>query len=72
MNGRFLYRPIAGGLLVVVCAALMGAGGNGKPGDDPIPFSVPKATCGPNDHPETALQGQVPAGLRASGFNGFN
>ena len=27
MNGRFLYRPIAGGLLVGVCAALMGAGG---------------------------------------------
>jgi len=72
MNGRFLYRPIAAGLLAIVCAALMGAGGNGKPGDDPIPFSVPKATCGPNDHPETALQGQVPAALRASGFKGFN
>src|SRR5206468_4389711 len=28
--------------------------------------------CGPNDHPETALQGQVPANLRANGFHGFN
>src|SRR5262249_17196265 len=33
---------------------------------------VPKAKCGPNDHPETALQGQVPASLRANGFHGFN
>ena len=34
--------------------------------------TVPRAVCGPNDHPETALQGQVPANLRASGFQGFN
>ena len=34
-------------------------------------FNVPKAVCGPNDHPESGLQGQVPAPLR-SGFQGFN
>src|SRR5262249_33802456 len=40
--------------------------------NEPPPLTVPKAKCGPNDHPETALQGQVPAALRANGFNGFN
>ncbi len=40
--------------------------------DQPIPLTVPKAKCGPNDHPESALQGQVPAAMRAAGFNGFN
>ena len=33
---------------------------------------MPKAVCGPHDNPETALQGQVPAALRAAGFKGFN
>src|SRR5579871_1887 len=40
---------------------------NGKPR-----FAVPRATCGSEDHPETDLQGQVSAALRASGFKGFN
>jgi hypothetical protein len=34
--------------------------------------TVPRASCGEEDNPETALQGQVPAALRASGFKGFN
>jgi hypothetical protein len=38
----------------------------------PPPLTVPKAKCGPGDRPETALQGQVPAALRAAGFQGFN
>jgi hypothetical protein len=38
----------------------------------PAPLTVPKAKCGPHDHPETALQGQVTAAERASGFNGFS
>ena len=43
-------------------------------GDDGgrIPLTVGKAVCGLEDHAETALQGQVPAPLRASGFLGFN
>jgi hypothetical protein len=40
--------------------------------EPPPPLTVPKATCGRGDHPETALQGQVPAFLRATGFKGFN
>ncbi len=33
---------------------------------------VPKAVCGPGDKPESGLQGQVPAPLRAAGFQGFS
>src|SRR5437762_8544513 len=62
-------------LIAVSCIAFAGFGTaeeKKKPGDGPVPLTVPKANCGPNDHPETALQGQVPAALRASGFKGFN
>jgi hypothetical protein len=43
-----------------------------EPPPPPPPLTVPKATCGRRDHVETALQGQVPASLRAIGFQGFN
>jgi len=33
---------------------------------------VPKAVCGPGDKPEPALQGQVPAAVRAAGFGGYS
>src|SRR3954469_25444210 len=60
-----------------VCAAslmMWGCGGDDDNSDDgPIPVSVPKATCGPGDSPETGLQGQVPAALRVpGGFKGFS
>ena len=40
--------------------------------DDSRFRTVAKARCGEDDHPETGLQGQVPAALRANGFHGFN
>src|SRR6266849_4961145 len=61
------------GALFFSSIALLGADSGRKDSDDrPIPLTVPKAVCGPHDNPETALQGQVPAAMRAAGFTGFN
>jgi hypothetical protein len=51
---------------------LLGAEEGRRDSNKPIPLTVPKAVCGPHDKPETALQGQVPAAMRAAGFKGFN
>src|SRR5436305_15120438 len=62
------------GIMVTGAIALWGCNGGDSSSDDsgPIPLTVPKATCGSGDKPETALQGQVPASLRAAGFQGFS
>ncbi len=65
-------RPVTTILVALSCLALSGGGQTKQPGEGPIPLTVPKAVCGPGDHPETGLQGQVPAALRAAGFKGFN
>src|SRR6267154_5915003 len=66
-------KLVTAALVALSCIALLGVAQGGKPTDGgPVPLIVPKATCGPNDHPETGLQGQVSAALRASGFHGFN
>jgi hypothetical protein len=57
--------------LALALAACSGGGG----GDNSPAVKegyVQKASCGSNDKPETALQGQVPASMRPTGFKGFN
>jgi hypothetical protein len=59
--------------IAALCAGALGACSDGGGSDNEAPtFNVSKASCGSSDKPETALQGQVPAALRASGFTGFN
>jgi hypothetical protein len=58
---------------ILMCGAvgIASAQSRGSEGDA-LPLTVPKAVCGSEDNPETGLQGQVPAALRAAGFKGFN
>ena len=69
-------NPLKFALIAFSCGALSffsaGSSGDEQEDDSSAPLTVPKATCGADDHPETALQGQVPAALRAAGFQGFN
>src|SRR4051794_39400674 len=67
-----LFSRAAAVVSALVCIGLLFAGKTAQTADKLLAVTVPKATCGPNDHPETALQGQVPALLRATGFHGFN
>jgi hypothetical protein len=69
---RSLSKPAVAGIVAATCIALVVGDAQAKQPGENASYNVPKATCGPGDHPETALQGQVPAALRAAGFKGFN
>lgn len=55
---------------------LYGCGGGNDSSQAPTETAkegyVQKARCGPNDKPESGLQGQVPAAMRPSSFPGFS
>src|SRR5438874_4094503 len=83
MSTRGTYVKQATTLIVALsCIVLSSMGGADNILDKkrPAPIAdqdlffapVPKAVCGPGDKPETALQGQVTAAMRAAGFQGFS
>ena len=73
-NRSSLVRVAIFGTVLTGVAILGGLGSANQAFADEAsaPWVVPKAKCGPHDHPETGLQGQVAAPLRAAGFKGFN
>ena len=71
LHGRFV-KPVTSALVALSCVAYSGFGSADKPGGGQPPLTVPKAVCGPGDHPEPDLQGQVSAATRARGFTGYN
>jgi len=60
--------------IAVVCVSSVALWGcNGDSSSSPeSDLMVSKAQCGPNDKPETDLQGQVSAATRAAGFKGYS
>jgi len=77
IEGRCSHTVVALSLIGLSSLVLSGCGGGGGSSNTftppPPTATVAKATCGPGDAPESALQGQVPASLRTpGGFKGFS
>jgi hypothetical protein len=80
-NGGIHVKHATALIIALSCITLSSIGGadsvlekkaSNIANQEPFFGPVPKAVCGPGDTPETALQGQVPAPLRAAGFQGFS
>src|SRR5262245_22210502 len=74
-RARRLPYQIAAVAMAAAVSSLVACGSDDNGGvvtEDPAPNVVQKASCGTGDRPETGLQGQVPAALRAAGFQGFS
>src|SRR6266852_2651171 len=69
---RWYDKTFISSLLALLGVSLTALGGGAPSQENALLVPVPRAVCGPGDHPESALQGQVPANLRAAGFQGFN
>ena len=76
-----LQMRLASTMLPLMAACVLAACGGGTtvvaevPSATPqaVPLTVPKVVaCDASDTPEAALQGQVPAAVRKSGFKGYN
>src|SRR5690349_323464 len=72
LQSRLRSAQLVSAIVGVTALTTLGLAQGEKPSASPPRLTVPKAVCGPNDHPESGLQGQVPAALRAAGFKGFN
>ena len=72
MASTLLIRRTSAFLCIASVAVLLAACGGSSSEEEAAPYVVQKASCGSGDTPESALQGQVPAAMRAAGFKGFS